>query len=605
MTEQCIDPELAIQIVRDESDIIAYDTETSGLTIDDFICGYVITNREYSIYVPVRHEAGGNIPNVEEFERALEAAFAHRAKCGYRTVGHNLGFDLRASARHGIFPNYPLEDTMINEALIDDRTIGYGLDDCCERHQVTAKKGGELYAELARRFGGLPDRKSMKNFWRLEGDHPLVVDYATGDGISTLELRDSQIKILEREEVLQSWELENRLLFYTARMHRHGIKVDEDYASRVEKELNAQIAEKKQVFEAGFNVRSPKEVEALYRANGYSDADFARTDSGKVSFTESWLETNEIGDKILEVRRLEKARDSFITPLVSTYNRKGRVHAVLNQSKSDEYGATGARYSCSDPNLQAFPKRNKVVGKIVRPLLRADEGFELYEADVSQHEPRLFTHYSGEPELVEGYTNGTVDIHDVGTKRLELESRDIGKRMVMGMLSMMYPKTLAMHMRWDVAKARIKHKQFMGAFPYIADFQKTAISLFKNTGFVKSVLGRKARLPSAKLDYKAVSRIIQNSAGEHLKWMLWLANEFEDKHPDDIQILLTIHDSIIFQARKGKLHLVKELIAILEGTAQQEPFNFAIPVPFEVGRGDNWGESSYGKEIKDKKGWLI
>lgn len=603
--EQCIDPELAIEIVREDSNCIAYDTETSGLTTDDIICGYVVTNNEYSIYVPVRHEAGGNIPNVEEFERDLAAAFTHRSKCGYRTVGHNIGFDLRSSARHSVFPNYPLEDTMVNEALIDDRTIGYGLDDCCNRHQVTAKLGGELYAELARRFGGLPDRKSMKHFWRMEGDHPLVVDYATGDGISTLELWAAQQRYLDEEDLRQPWELENKLFYYTARMHRHGVKVNDEYAARVEKELNVSIAEKKTVFEAGFNVRSPKEVEALYRANGYTDSDFDRTESGKVSFTEKWLETNEIGDKILDVRRLEKARDSFITPLIDTYNRKGRVHAVLHQSKSDEYGATGSRYSCSEPNLQAFPKRNKTVGKLVRPLLCADEGFELYEADVSQHEPRLFTHYSGEPELVEGYTNHTVDIHDVGTKRLELDSRDTGKRMVMGMLSMMYPKTLAMHMRWDIPKARAKHKQFMGAFPYIADFQKTAISLFKNTGYVRSILGRKARLPSAKMDYKAVSRIIQNSAGEHLKYMLLLAHQFEDKHPNDIQILLTIHDSIIFQARKGKLHLVKELIAILEATAQQEPFNLAIPVPFEVGRGDNWGESSYGEEIKDKRGWKI
>lgn len=608
MQECLIDPELALQIVEDDSNPIAYDTETNGLDITSIVVGYVITNNEYSIYVPVRHGGGGNIPNVNEFETALAAAFRERSRRGYLTVGHNLGFDLRVSLRHGVVLGSPLEDTQINEGMIDDRTIGYGLDDCCARHQVTAKLGTELYIELARRFGGMPDRKSMQHYWKIEGDNPKAVEYATGDGISTLELWASQQKLLDAEELRVPWQQECDLMPYVARAHHRGIKLNEEYAKDVDVTVKERLAEAKRVFSAGFNVRSPKEVESLYRANGYTDTDFDRTEKGKASFTEKWLETNEIGDKILAVRRIEKARDSFITPLVTTYNVKGRIHAVLHQAKSDEYGVAGSRFSCSDPNLQAFPKRNKEVGMLVRPLLCADEGFFLYEADVSQHEPRLFTHFSEEPDLVEGYRNGTVDIHDMASQQLGLP-RDTAKRMAMGMLSMMWPKALAGHMRWDIPKAKTMHRAFLGAFPAIKTFQETAVGLFASTGYVKSIMGRIARLSSPKLSYQAVSRIIQNSAGDHLKYMLLRAFRFEDAHPDDIHILLTIHDSIIFQCRKGKEHLVRELIAILEATAQEAPFNFIIPVPFEVGRGDNWGQSSYGEKaggvtIKDKNRWL-
>lgn len=594
-----------------ESKVIAYDTEGSGLTIKDFICGYVITDHSFSVYVPVRHGAGGNIPNVEDFENALSAAFKDRHRYGYRTIGHHLGFDLRASLRHGIEILGPLEDTMINESLIDDTTMGYGLDVCCQRHQVTAKKGSELYAELARRFGGLPDRKSMQHYWKIEGDHPLAVDYSTGDGISTLELWASQTPLLEQEGCLLPWQQECDLLPYVARAHHRGIKLNERYAEGVDNVIKERLATAKSKFSAGFNVRSPKEVEALYRANGFTDGDFDRTDKGAPSFTEKWLETNEIGDAILGVRRIEKARDSFITPLKDTYNVAGRIHAVLNQSKSDEYGVSGSRFSCSDPNLQAFPKRNFEVGSLVRPLLCADEDFDFYEADVSQHEPRLFTHFSEEPDLVRGYTDNSFDIHDVGTKGLELTDRNQGKRMVMGMLSMMYPKTLAAHMGWEIPKAREKHKAFTGLFPAIADFQKTAVNLFETTGYVKSIMGRTHRCESRKFGYKGVSRIIQNSAGDHLKFMLLKAFQFEDTHPDDVHILLTIHDSIIFQVRKGRLDLVKEMISILEATAQADPFNFIVPIPFEVGRGFDWAQCSYGAKvpggeiIKEKHGWLI
>lgn len=609
MQESLIDPELALQIVR-ESEIIAYDTEGTGLTTTDKICGYVITDHSFSVYVPVRHGAGGNIPNVEEYEKELADAFAARSRYGYRTIGHNLGFDLRISLRHGIKLSAPLEDTMINELLIDDRTVGYGLDMCCQRHGVTPKLGSALYAELARRYGGLPERTSMKHYWKIEGDHPLAVDYSCGDGISTLELWEAQQVLLDQEEVRLPWQQECDLLPHVARVHHRGIKLNEEYAEKVDGEVATKLEQSKKVFSAGFNVRSPKEVEALYRANGFSDGDFDRTDGGKPSFTEKWLETNEIGDAILAVRRIEKARDSFITPLKLTHNLGGRIHAVLNQSKSDDFGVAGSRFSCSDPNLQAFPKRNKEVGMLVRPLLCADDGFDLYEADLSQHEPRLFTHFSGEESLVEGYTNNTYDIHDVGTKGLDLTDRNQGKRMVMGMLSMMYPKTLASHMRWDLQTAKQKHKAFTGLFPAIHDFQDTAVNLFETTGYVKSAMGRTHRLASRRFAYQAVSRIIQNTAGDHLKMMFLLACQFEEMHPDDFHVLLTIHDSIIFQARKGRIDLVKEIIGICEATAQQEPWNFIVPTPFEVGRGFDWGGCSYGamaggEIIKEKHGWLI
>src|SRR4249919_1483885 len=252
--KQLINPQLALDIVRCHYKPIAFDTETTGITVKDKICGYVITNEEYSIYVPVRHEAGGNIPNAADFEHELARAFADRSRLILRTVGHNLGFDLRICLRHGIVLAGPLEDTMINEAIISDITQGYSLDECCIRRKVTPKKGDAIYAEIARRFGGLPDRKQMGKFWKLEGDHPLVVDYATGDGISTLELWASQQRILDADDLRKPWQLECDLLPYVARIHNRGLKIDPEYAGKVVGDVEETIKEKSRVFVPGFNV---------------------------------------------------------------------------------------------------------------------------------------------------------------------------------------------------------------------------------------------------------------------------------------------------------------------------------------------------------------
>lgn len=590
--KQCIKPEIALDIVR-HSPIIAFDTETTGLTTKDKICGYVITNGDYSIYVPVRHQAGGNVPNGEEFEFQLSAAFADRSRFGFRTVGHNMGFDLRAALRHGVKLLGPLEDTMVNESIISDITRGHGLAECAMRRNITPKKGAELYAEIARRFGGLPDSKQMAHFWRLEGDNALVLDYATGDGITTLELWAAQQEILDRDELRQAWALECRLLPYVARIHHRGLMIDPEYSEKAVTDVQNAITKASGVFPQGFNARSPKSVETLFRMNGYTDEKFAKTQNGAYSFTEKWLETNDIGRAILSVRRLEKARDSFIAPLIDTHNVNGRVHPVLNQSKSDDYGVAGVRFSCSDPNLQAFPKRNIEVGRVVRRLVVPDSGLVIEEADAKQQEPRLFTHYSGEPILLEGYQNGTMDIHDRASQVLGLD-REIAKRMCMGMLTMMSPPTLAGHMRWPVERAINAHSLFLtDAFPLIKQFQDTAIAVFRRRGYVKTILGRRAYLDEPKFAYRAVSRIIQNVGGEHIKMCLLRACEYEDAYPNAVQLLLTIHDSLIWQ--RDPAHSAAPLIQAIEHVAEE--MKLVVPIPFGLGSGNDWARASYGDKL--------
>jgi DNA polymerase-1 len=330
--------------------------------------------------------------------------------------------------------------------------------------------------------------------------------------------------------------------------------------------------------------------------NGYTDNLFARTEKGAISFTEKWLETNEIGEAILGVRRLEKARDSFIAPLIDTHNINGRVHPILNQSKSDDYGVAGARLSCSEPNLQAIVKRNVDVGSVVRRLVVPDPGFLIEEADAKQQEPRLFTHYSEEPDLVRGYTTGKFDIYDMANAVLGLNDRDRTKRLTMGMLTMMSIATLSNHMRCSPEEAAKMHRDFLtDAFPKIKEFQDTAIRKFKNEGHVHSILGRIAHCDHPKFGYRAVSRIIQNSGGDHIKTCMLRANQYEDSYPDHVQLLLSIHDSLMWQRYPG--HSNSELIRILENVPHEPDFNLAVPIPFEVGTGENWAQASYGSKL--------
>jgi DNA polymerase I-like protein with 3'-5' exonuclease and polymerase domains len=182
--------------------------------------------------------------------------------------------------------------------------------------------------------------------------------------------------------------------------------------------------------------------------------------------------------------------------------------------------------------------------------------------------------------------------------------REYAKRLGLGMLTMMSPKTLAMHMSYSLAEAKRDHAAYLtDAFPAINQFQKTAINVFKSRGYVKSILGRRARCGDYRFAYRAVSRIIQNGGGDHMKTVLLRANQYEDAFPDKLQVLLSIHDSGIWQRDPG--HDPRELIRTLENVPHEPDFNLSVPIPFELGSGWNWSEASYGPKLKDKKGWVL
>jgi DNA polymerase I-like protein with 3'-5' exonuclease and polymerase domains len=169
---------------------------------------------------------------------------------------------------------------------------------------------------------------------------------------------------------------------------------------------------------------------------------------------------------------------------------------------------------------------------------------------------------------------------------------------------MMSPKTLAMHMGYSIEQARTDHSSFLNdAFPAIRDFQQLAVRVYKDRGYVKSILGRRAWCRDRRFAYQAVSRIIQNCGGDHMKTVLLRANQYEDVFPDALQNLLTIHDSAIWQRDPG--HDPHELIRIMENVPHEPDFSLIVPIPFELGSGHHWSEASYGPKLKGKKGWNI
>jgi len=71
------------------------------------------------------------------------------------------------------------------------------------------------------------------------------------------------------------------------------------------------------------------------------------------------------------------------------------------------------------------------------------------------------------------------------------------------------------------------------------------------------------------------------------------ACQYEDAHPNDVQMLLTIHDSLLWQ--RNPAHDPTELIRIVENVGNE--LGVSVPLPFGLGSGPDWAKASYGDKL--------
>ena len=128
---------------------------------------------------------------------------------------------------------------------------------------------------------------------------------------------------------------------------------------------------------------------------------------------------------IARAREINKAHTTFIDTILK-HSHKGRIHAEINQLRSDQGGTVTGRFSYSNPNLQQIPARNKELGPMIRSLFIPEEGCTWGVFDYSQQEPRLVVHYAALQnmyavgDVLDAYNEGDADFHKIVAEMAEI-----------------------------------------------------------------------------------------------------------------------------------------------------------------------------------------
>jgi len=591
-------------------DEIAIDLETRDPDLKTKGSGSVINNGEVvgiavavpgrKFYFPIAHGSG---PNMDR-KKTLEW-FKDVCECNATKVFHNAMYDVCWIRNLGIKINGLIVDTMIAASLIDENKFSYTLNSLSWEYLGHGKNETALVE--AAKEKGLDPKADM---WQLPALH--VGAYAEKDAELTLELWQRFKTEIINQDIESIFNLETELFPCLVDMRFKGVRVDAERALTLKQEL--QSKEEKLLLEVKNETGIDPQIWAARSIAKVFDKlglEYSRTEkSDAPSFTKNFLSEHEhpLVQKIAQAREINKAHTTFIDTIIR-YEHKGRIHAEINQIRSDAGGTVTGRFSYNNPNLQQLPARNKDLGPMIRSLFLPEEGCTWGCFDYSQQEPRLVVHYAALEkfpsvyDVVDAYNENTdTDFHKTVAEMADIP-RSQAKTINLGLFYGMGKTKLQAELGVTKEKADELFTQYHDKVPFVKNLMNAVSNRAQSHGQIRTLLGRLCRFhlwepnmfgmhkalphdqalrehgPGIKraYTYKALNKLIQGSAADMTK------KAMVDLYKEGIVAHIQIHDELDLSV-ESENHKNK-IIEIMENAVKLE-----VPNKVDYESGKNWGD---------------
>lgn len=483
-------------------DEIAIDLETRDPDLKSKGSGAIIGNGEvvgiavavegWKGYYPIAHEAG---PNMDR-KKVLEW-FKDVCECPATKIFHNAMYDVSWIRNLGIKINGLIIDTMIAASIIDENRFQYSLNSLSWVYLNQGKN--EALLTKAAKERGLDPKADM---WRLPSTE--VGGYAEKDAELTLMLWQKFKKIIIEDDLQNIFNLETDLFPCLVDMRFLGVRVDVQKAQQ----LKTALALKEENLIHQIKIETGIEVQ-LMAARSIAplfdklNLPYERTvKSDEPSFTKNFLVNHKhpVVRMIAEARKINKVRTTFIDSIIK-HEHKGRIHADINQIRSDDGGTVTGRFSYSNPNLQQIPARDPETGPLIRSLFIPDEGCKWGTFDYSQQEPRLVTHYASrfglssvEPVASAYEQDPTTDFHKTVAQLANIDRKE-AKTINLGLFYGMGKAKLMNELGVTKEKADELFANYHNMVPFVKQLMNKLMTASQTKGQIKTLLGRRCRFP--------------------------------------------------------------------------------------------------------------
>ena len=564
------------------------------------IAGISLAVEGWEGYYPIGHEGGGNMDKTLIINWLKDVFKQDKTTF----IFHNAMYDVCWLRSYGIEIKGKIVDTMIAASLINENRLSYRLDSLAKEYCGIGKD--EKVLQAAAKEWQIDAKKDM---WKLPS--MFVGQYAEQDAKATLKLWQVLQREIYAQEITNVFDLETNLFPCLVDMRFKGVPVDIEKAEKIKKHL---ITEEKKLLKkikdlSGIDVELWAAA-SIAKAFDALQLPYDRTEKTQApSFTRNFLANHphELAKCISGARELSKAHTTFIDTIVK-HSHKGRIHADINQIRSDDGGTVTGRFSMSNPNLQQIPARHPELGPMIRSIFIPEQGCVWGSFDYSQQEPRILVHYAklqklmGVDTIVEAYQSGNADFHQVVADMAKIERKQ-AKTINLGLMYGMGKNKLIAELGLMKDAAEKLIQQYHREAPFVKQLMEAVSRRAEDRGLIRTLEGRVCRfdlyqpsqfgvhkplpLEQARkiydeplkraFTYKALNRLIQGSAADMTKKCM--VNLYKEGIIPHIQI----HDEVDISIESDKK--AEEIINIMESAIELK-----VPNKVDYEKGNNWGD---------------
>jgi len=499
-------------------DTVAIDIETydpnlkskglGAIRNDGFICGIAVATENDLAYFPLRHsDTDISFERIDKIWQILNDKIFQNENI--TKVFHNAMYDVCwIRAVTGKMIKGRIVDTMIAASVINENRFKYSLDALSKDYLNEEKYKYDLQQKTLEWSGGTV-KDPMTNMHKLPAS--IVKEYAKQDVNLTYKLWklfDKKIdEVLyikddgEQKTCRQIFELETKLFLCLVDMKFKGVRIDVAKAILFGRHLKKR---RDQIIKAIESITTIKvDIWAAASIKKLLDhlhiKDYKVTPKSKMpQLPKDYLRThnNKCLRMIAKAREYDKAVNTFIEGLLE-YVHEGRIHADINQIRSDTGGTVTGRFSMSNPNLQQIPAKGYIGGKM-RELFIPEDGCEWGSFDYSQQEPRIVVHYAiklglpGTESLQEQFDRDDADFHQIVADMANI-SRKQAKTINLGLFYGMGKIKLQRELGLDQRQAKELFNEYHGRVPFVRQLSQELIAFAKENKLLFTLQDRFCR----------------------------------------------------------------------------------------------------------------
>lgn len=479
--------------------------------------------------------------------------------------------------------------------IVDDTAIAAYLVDPAKNEYTIEKLASEYFGTVIEK----PEVKQLSLLDDVETDRSeYLAKCAVALGVLNERIGD-KIKENGQEKLYQ--EVELPLVTVLAHLEINGFLVDDnqlkEFADKLGEKIDALTNEIYMLAGEEFNINSPKQLGVIL---------FEKLELKPVKKTKNGYATNadvleKLRDKhpivnfIMEYRQLAKLKSTYCDGLTAVVNpNTHRIHSVFTQTVT----VTG-RLSSTEPNLQNIPTRTEL-GREIRKMFVAKDGYVLVDADYSQIELRVLAHIANDETMINAFRNNE-DIHAVTASQVlgipledvTKEQRSSAKAVNFGIVYGIGEFSLAQDLHISVKEAKAYIESYLEKYNGVRNYMESIKEQAKKDGYVKTMLNRIRYIPELKSpnynirqfgERVALNTPIQGTAADIIKLAMVRVDNRLINEGLKSKLILQVHDELIVEAHKDEVDKVKQILS----EEMQGAMELNVPLKVDMSTGHSW-----------------